>query len=298
MNGFATPTCATDGERVVAFFGRGGVHCYDSDGNPLWSRDFGDFPGAWGIGASPIILEDKVIQNCDSASPGSSFLVALDKLTGKTVWKTNRPSMPRGGWSTPILIDTESRKELILHGEHGLRGYYPESGKELWFCKGFNGRGTPSPVFGHGLLFVISGKPGDTYAVRPGGKGDVTGTHMAWHTPRKKGRNVASPILVDKYLLCASLQGYVDCYDAISGKLLWNEELDAKFSASPIAVSGLAYFLDEAGKTVVVKPGDKLEVIAQNDIGVREGETFRGSPVPAQGQILVRSDQAIYCIGK
>lgn len=298
MNGFATPTCATDGERVMAFFGRGGVHCYDLDGKSIWSRDFGEFPGSWGTGASPIILEEKVIQNCDSASPGKSFLIAMDKTTGKTIWKIERPGMPRGGWSTPILIDTESRKELILHGEHGLRGYDPMSGKELWFCKGFNGRGTPSPVLGHKLLFVVSGKPGDTYAVRPGGSGDVTSTHMAWHTPRKKGRNVSSPILVENYLLCASLQGNVDCYDAITGKQLWNERLDAAYSASPIAVSGLVYFLDETGKTAVVKPGNKLEVIAQNDIGDRDGEIFRGSPVAAEGQILVRSDRAIYCIGK
>lgn len=297
MNGFATPTCATDGERVVAFFGRGGVHCYDVDGKPLWSRDFGEFPGAWGTGASPVILQDMVVQNCDSASPGSSFLIAMEKNSGETIWKSERPGMPRGGWSTPILIDTVSRKELILHGEHGLRGYDPRSGKEIWFCKGFIGRGTPSPVLGHGLLFVVSGKTSDTYAVRPGGNGDVTRTHRAWHTPRKKGRNVSSPILVENYLLCASLQGYVDCYDAISGKLLWNEQLDAKFSGSPIAANGLVYFLAESGETVVIKPGNKLEVIAQNDIS-REGETFRSSPVPAEAQILIRSDRAIYCIGK
>jgi len=114
MNGFASATCATDGQRVVAFFGRGGIHVYDMHGKKLWSRDLGTFPGPWGTAASPIMLDDKIIQNCDAL--GESFLIALDKKTGQTVWKTARRQKPRGGWSTPLLIDAGSRKELVLGG--------------------------------------------------------------------------------------------------------------------------------------------------------------------------------------
>ncbi|NNE90106.1 MAG: PQQ-binding-like beta-propeller repeat protein, partial [Verrucomicrobiales bacterium] len=145
MNSRATPSCATDGERVVAFFGPAGIHCYDLAGNEVWSKNLGDFPGGWGIAASPIIVGDVVIQNCDATGP--SRLVALDKGTGDIVWETKREDKPRGGWSTPVLIEFKGKKELVLNGEFGVRGYDPATGEELWFCKGFNGRGAPMPDY-------------------------------------------------------------------------------------------------------------------------------------------------------
>ena len=294
MNSFATATCASDGERVVAFFGRGGIHCYDMEGKPLWSRDLGTFPGPWGTGASPVIFNDMVIQNCDAE--GESFLAALDKRTGEIVWRTDRGSRPRGGWATPILIDTDSRKELILNGEYGVRGYDPATGKEHWFCKGFNGRGTPTPAYGHGLLFVICGKPGDVYAVRPGGEGDVTETHMAWHTLRRGGRDLSSPILVGNHLFVVSMAGIATCYDSATGKQLWLERLDGEFSASPIVAGGLIYIQNEAGQTLVIKPGDALEIVAKNDLDAPEDEIFRGTIAPSAGQLFFRSDHAVYCV--
>ncbi len=296
MNSFATPTCACDGQRVVAFFGRGGIHCYDMQGTLLWSRDLGTFPGPWGSAASPIILGDMVIQNCDAAGP--SFLVALNKRTGQTIWKTDRGSQPRGGWNTPLLIDTGSRKELIVNGEHGVRGYDPATGRELWFCKSFSGRGTPVPAYADKNLYVISGLPGDIYAVRAGGTGDVTETRMVWHTPRRSGRDVPSPILVDRFLLATNMTGIGTCYDPTDGKTLWQERLVGNFTASPIAVNGLVYLQDEVGETLVIKPDDKLDIIARNSLGDRPHEIFRSTMVPSQGQLFFRSDKAVYCVGK
>ncbi|MCH5375563.1 MAG: PQQ-like beta-propeller repeat protein, partial [Planctomycetes bacterium] len=218
MNSYATPSCATDGTRVVAFFGRGGIHCYDTDGQLLWSRDLGSFPGPWGVGASPIFVGDLIVQNCDAE--GESALIALDKRSGETVWRTDRGNLPRGGWNTPILVDTPSRRELIVNGELGVNGYDPGTGRELWFCKSFNGRGTPTPAAGHGMLFVISGKAGDVYAVRPGGEGDVTASRMVWHTRRTGGRDLSSPILVDKYLFVVNMAGIASCYDCATGREL------------------------------------------------------------------------------
>ena len=296
MNGFATATCATDGERVVAFFGKGGIHCYDMTGKKLWSYDAGDFPGNWGTAASPIIVGDKVIQNCDAAGP--SVLIALNKTNGERIWQTARGKMPRGGWSTPILIDAGQRKELVLSGEFGVNGYDPDTGKDLWFCKGFSGRGTPMPIFSKGLLFVMSAKPGDTFALRPGGTSDVTASNMVWHTPREKGRVLSSPAMSRNHLLSVSQEGFANCYDASTGKVLWSERLPGRYTASPLIAGGMFYLQNEAGETLAIKPGKKLDIVATNKIGAKAGEVFRACLVPSQGQLLIRSDQAIYCIGK
>src|SRR5207237_624092 len=157
-----------------------GVHAYNVDGKPLWSRDLGRFAGPWGTAASPILVGDLVIQNCDAEE--EAFLIALDKRTGKQVWRTPRDVPERGGWSTPVLVKSGGRAELVLNGAKAVTAYDPATGKPLWFCKSFNGRGEPTATPGHGLLFMVNGLQGDFYAVRPGGEGDVTKSHMAWHT--------------------------------------------------------------------------------------------------------------------
>ena len=145
MNGWASATCCTDGERVVAFFGRGGLHCYSVEGQPLWSRtDLGPFEGPWGTAASPVMVGDLVIQNCDAQD--QAYLLAVDKRTGRTVWKTPRDVPERGGWSTPVLVNVDGRQELVLNGETAVTAYDPASGTKLWWCRSFVGRGEPTPV--------------------------------------------------------------------------------------------------------------------------------------------------------
>ena len=279
---------------MVAFFGKGGLHCYSVEGKPLWSRDLGSFPGPWGTAASPVIVGDLVIQNCDAQGEGA--LVALNKLDGKPVWRTLRPAPERGGWTTPVLIQVGDRQELVVNGERAVTGYDPVSGKELWSCKSFSGRGDPTVCPGKGLVFVVNGQPGDIYAVKPGGSGDVTKTHMAWHTPRKGGRDQPSPILVGDYLVVANMAGITTCYEAATGKALWTERLKGAFSSSPIAAGGKAYFQNEAGETFVIEPGPEAKVVAQNTLGAR-GEVFRASLTACGGQMFTRSDKALYCIG-
>ena len=295
MNGWASSTCATDGERVVAFFGKGGIHCYSVDGKPLWSRDLGSFPGPWGTSACPIIVGDLVIQNCDAVE-NAGFLIGLDKKTGKTIWQTPRPRMERGGWSTPVLIQTKGRTELVLNGEPAVKGYDPLTGKELWTCKSFAGRGEPTVAPGKDMLYVVNGLAGDIYAVRPGGNGDVTKSHIAWHTPRKGGRDQPSPILVGNYLVVANMAGLTTCYDSTSGKELWKERLNGSFTASPIAAGGLVYFLSETGETFVIEPGPKLKMVAEISLGSKM-EMFRASMAVCQGEIFVRSQTHLYRIG-
>ena len=292
MNSWATPSCVTDGERVIAFFGAGGLHCFDNEGEKVWSKQLGTFPGGWGVGASPIIFEETVIQNCDAE--GDSYLIALDRKSGSEVWRTAREAKPRGGWSTPIVIDVDGHSELILNGEFGVAAYNPNTGEPLWNCKGFNGRGTPVPVWGHGLLYVVNGKSGDVYAVRPGGRGDVTETHMAWHTDRRGGRDLPSPILVDECLVAISMSGIVTGYDAHSGEELWKERLGGNYSGSPIAAGGRIYALAEDGSVSVLKPGKSFELVAKNSVGEGAGEIFRSSPGVISNDLLIRSDSVLY----
>jgi len=297
-NGWAAATCVTDGERVYAFFGHGGgLFCYTVDGKLVWNKPLGEFKGPWGTAASPVLVGDLVIQNCDADA--DAYIIALDKKTGKQVWRTPRDNFR--GWSTPILVKTEKRDELVLNGDRGVRAYDPKTGKELWFCKSFNGRGTPTVTPSEaGLLHVVNGKPGDTYAIKPGGSGNVTKTHMAWHTRRSGGRDLPSPIAMGKYLLIANRRNAIlTCYDTKTGKELWKSRIGRpKFTATPVAYDGVALFLSESGETVVVKPGDELNIVARNKITPRDGEYFGSSITPSNGQLFLRGTRTLYCIGK
>jgi outer membrane protein assembly factor BamB len=294
MNGWASASCVTDGQIVVAFFGIGGIHGYTVDGKPLWSRDLGRFESPWGVAACPVIIDDLVVQNCDSDA--NAYLIALDKRTGKEIWRTKRPD--QRGWSTPILVNAGQRRELVLNGHTGVQAYDPATGRELWFCQSFNGRGEPTVTQAGDVLCVVNGLAGDVYSVRPGGNGNVTKTHMVWHTPRKDGRDCPSPIVVGDYVIVCSMTGIATCYSAQDGHIYWKERLPGKYSGSPIAANGLIYILNEAGKTVVIKPGPKLEVVAENELAAGPDEIFRATPTPLGGQLFMRSTSVLYCVGR
>jgi outer membrane protein assembly factor BamB len=294
MNTFASSTCVTDGERVIAFFGAGGLHCFDLDGKPLWSRELGRFPGPWGVAASPIIEGDLVIQNCDAE--GTCSVVALNKKTGEAVWTTPRADAERGGWSTPVVIDTGGRRELVLSGESGVNAYDPATGRDLWFSRSPAGRGEPAPVFAHGLLYVVCGLVGNTYALKPGGQGDVTTTHRVWEARRIGGRDQPGPAVVGDFVLISSMSGILTTYDAKSGKIHFTERLGGAVAGSPLIANGLVYFQMENGEVVVIKPGRSLEVVARNSIGSPRDEIFRAALSPINGRLYARSRGTVYCI--
>jgi len=295
LNGWASATCVTDGQVVVAFFGRGGIHAYSVDGKHLWSRDLGPFEGPWGTAACPIMVGEMVIQNCDSDE--NAYLVALDKRTGKDIWRTRRRDYR--GWSTPIVVDAGSRRELVLNGHEGVQAYDPATGRELWFCKSVVGRGEPTVTpAGEGLCVVNGLKGGEIYLVRPGGDGDVTQSRMGWHTPRRGARDTPSPIVVGDFIFVTDMDGLATCYSANDGHIYWKERLEGKHSGSPIAANGLVYITNEEGKTLVIKPGPKLETAAENKLVADKDEIFRASPTPCDGQIFIRSTTVLYCIGK
>jgi len=298
MNGWASASCVTDGEVVVAFFGVGGIHAYSVEGKPRWSHDLGKFTNlerGWGTAACPVIADQLVIQNCDADV--DAHLIAFDKRTGQEAWKTKRRD--HRGWSTPIVIDTGKRRELVLNGHEGVQAYDPASGKELWFCSSKVGRGEPTVTPVGDLLCVVNGlKGGNFYAVRPGGSGDVSETHRAWSTPRQGARDTPSPIVVGPYIIVSDMDGVATCYDGKDGHIYWQQRLNGKYSGSPIAANGLVYIMSETGVTKVIKPGPKLEVVAENPLPATASEIFRATPTPCEGQIFIRSTTMLYCIGK
>ena len=296
MNGWATPTVYADGQHVWAWFGKAGVYCYTADGKQVWSQQLGTFDtkNARGIASSLLVVDDILIVNGDSES--DPFLFGLDKATGKTVWKTDRPAAE--GYSSPFLLEAHGKKQIILNGDKFVAGYDPKTGKEFWRCKSFAGRGEPVPAVGaDGTIYVVNGLAGDVYAVRTDGAGDVTKTHMTWHTKRNEGRDQPSPLVIGDYLLVSNMKGILSCYDTKTGNELWKERLTSgDITAAPLAAGGKGYFNFENGETVVIEPGAKMKIVATNKLEPQSGELFRASLAPTTGQLLIRSDQTLYCV--
>jgi outer membrane protein assembly factor BamB len=292
MNGWASATCATDGEVVVAFFGKGGLHAYSLAGQHLWSRDLGPFEGPWGTAASPVIVGELVIQNGDSDR--DAFLEAFDRKTGKTAWRRPRPD--NRGWSTPILVQQGGREQLVLNGHTGVTAYDPATGVELWFTKNSAGRGEPTVTPSPDFLYVVCGLGGAMYALR---RPDAPNQPpVAWTAPRRGGRDLSAPIVIGDYMIVTSLNGIATCYEAKTGKEQWKERLGGQFSSSPIAIGGLAYYQNEAGQTVVIEPGPTVRIVARNSLDAGPDELFRASLTPLGGRIYSRSNTHQYCIGE
>jgi outer membrane protein assembly factor BamB len=296
MTGHAAATPVTDGRRVVAFFGNAGVVCYDRDGKRLWHHDLEQFDVELGMASSPVLCGDRVILVCDHDGDRftsfDSFLVALDVQTGKECWKTERRGLGRS-WSTPILVPGGGdRQELIVCGQDQVRGCDPETGKELWHAGGLTAWVAPSPVFGQGMIFAASGKNGPLLALRPGGTGDVTKTHVVWQQAGA-GPYVCSPLLAGDYLYVHDEQGFLACYDARTGKRQYRERLEGKFTASAAAGDGKLYVTNEDGVTFVIQAGPKFAVLAQNALD----EYTLASPAIAGKEMFLRTEHHLYCIG-
>ena len=296
MNNRASSTCATDGESVIAFFGKGGLHSLDAKtGKIVWSRDLGKFEGPWGTGASPVIVDGLVIQNCDADNESS--LMAFQLETGKTVWKTSRETIR--GWSTPVVFQTDGRKELILNGHSKVVSYNITNGDVYWECIASVGRGTPTLALTKETVISVPGRSGTMVAIRPGGAGDVSGKQEAWRVERGGGRDLPSPLVVGDYLIVTRLRpGIITCYDNRNGEQLWQQRVEGGFSSSPIAINGIVYTVTENGVTHVFKPANSFESVSKNSVDATLEETFRASPAAFDGHLLIRSDKFLYCVGQ
>jgi outer membrane protein assembly factor BamB len=297
MTGHAAATPVTDGEHVVAFFGNAGAVCYDFAGRELWRRDLGRFVTELGLASSPRLRDGKVFLVCDHDGDRfktfDSFLIALDVQTGETVWKTERPKLFRS-WSTPLVASLAGGAvELVVNGQEQLRGYDAATGKLLWQVAGMTDWVTPSPLFADGLIYATSGRDGPILAVRPGGRGDVTASHVAWRT-RGGAPYVCSPVLYRGHLVVHNEQGIVSCFAADSGQLRYRERLEGKFFASSVAGDGKIFITNDAGTTYVLKAGERFELLAKNSIAAYT----LASPAISGGQLYLRNERHLICIGR
>ncbi len=295
-NGFTSGTPSTDGERIYAYFGNFGLLCVDFDGKKVWHKSFGEMNAYHGTSCSPLLYRDKVIVYQDHRGPSKSFVVALDKKTGKQLWKTDRKE--KVGWGSPIAISVDGKGQIIVSSQKTVYAYDPADGKELWTCKGSLYEVTPTPVVGFGMVFCCSGRRGPTLAIRPTGKGDITKTHLVWKVT-KGSPFVPSPMLYQGYIyMVDDILSIITCYNAKTGDLVYRERLGSAgkhgFSASPVAVNGKIFFTNDDGETFVVASGPKFQLLHINSFGTKT----LASPALVDGKWYFRTGERLLCIGK
>jgi len=295
LNSYASSTPATDGRLVyVAFLDRNEivVAAYDFDGRQRWLARPGEFSSMHGFCSSPVLFENLVIVNGDH--DGDAYLAALDRQSGKTVWKTPRENKTRS-YCVPIIRQIDGRWQMILSGSKCVASYDPRDGSRHWIIDGPTEQFVASLVYNGELLFLTAGFPEfHILAIRPDGRGNVTDTHIAWRTT-KGCSYVPSPIVGGggKYFLLVSDGGLASCFVAATGERLWMERIGPHYSASPIEVDGLIHFLSDRGATKIVRPGPQFDLVAENELG----EDCYASPAVSRGCIFIRAEKHLYCIG-
>jgi len=291
----ASPSPVTDGQMVYAWFGTGQIVALDLNGKVVWERHLGQevapFDINWGHSSSPTLFGDTLILLCDHTP--AAYLLAVDKKTGKERWRADR-GKGRMSYTTPFVVESATGPELIVNSSQRVDAYDPRSGAFLWHVGGSNQFPIPAPTFHDGVLYMTRGyRSGPYMAVRPGGRGDVSGSHVVWEVPT--GAPYISSLVYDEGILyMASDVGAVSAIDAATGKRIWQERVDGIFSASPVAGDGKIYFVSETGETIVLKAGRAPQVLARNDLG----ERLIASPAISNGQLFIRSDGQLFAIGK
>ena len=293
---YAASTPATDGKLVYAFFGTEGLYAYDFKGKLAWKADLGKLGTVgMGTGTSPILFDNLVIVQADEENGEASFIVAVDKNTGKEAWRT--PRKVQVSWSTPVLVRTSKRAELIASGTESVISYDPATGKELWRHKGVESNAIPSPVANNEMAFIVAGFPAKiAMAIKLGQSGDLTGTPNVPWTYAKGTAYVPSPILYGDYLYLTTDRGILTCIDAKTGEVKYEGgriPIPATFTASPVAFEGKILMTSEDGDTFIVKAGPKHEILGTNSVG----EPVYASPAIADGRIFIRGEKNLYCIG-
>lgn len=290
-NSYASPTPATDGKNVFAYFGSEGLYAYDFEGSLLWKRDLGAIDAGasyddtydWGVGSSPTVYRGMVIVLADSQA--GSFLAAFDAETGEPAWRVERNMI--SSFSTPLIHESEGRVELVTNGAELMHGYDPFTGKELWRLSGSSKNTTPTPVAGRGLIFITSGyRINPIFAVRPGGD-------VAWRSERD-GSYMTTPIVYGDILYTCQNNGVLAAYRAETGERIYQHRIaSGAFSASPIASDGRLYFTSEDGDVYVVAAGPEFELLSTNPMG----EVLMATPAAAAKRLFIRGQHQLFAIG-
>jgi len=297
-NSHASATPVTDGRRVYASFGNKGLIAVDLSGRVAWHVSLGTFDNYHGTAGSPLLYKDRLILFQDHAggSKGGAFVAAIDLETGSTRWRTSRRATV--GWGTPVAIRVGDHDEIVVSGQREVVSYDPDTGAEIWSCEGNTYEVIPTPVVGHGLIFCSSGRAGPTLAIRPGGRGDVSASHVAWSSPRGSPF-VPSPLLYGNALyLVNDMTSIATSLRATTGEVVWQGRLGLArregFSASPVGVDGKVFFTNDDGETFVVRAGPAFEVIRVNRLGAQ----VLASPALVDRTWYFRTSRELLAIGQ
>jgi outer membrane protein assembly factor BamB len=309
-NPFGSPTPVTDGERVIAWFGSAGLFCFDINGKELWRRDLGKQDHIWGYGSSPVMHGDLCFLHF---GPGErSFLIAVEKKTGKTAWQVDLPQIdpprrndgfagkqgqPLGSWSTPLIVKTGKRTELILSVTSELRGFEPATGKELWKTDGLSPLVYTSVMAGEGVVMATGGFGGSTVAVKMGGSGDLSGEKL-WHVPKEKKNRISTGVISQGHVFLCNMDGVAQCIELKTGKDKWLERLrptgaSGEIWGSTLLVGDNVFVVNQSGDTLVFKANpEKFEVVSTNPLKEHSNST----PAISNGELFIRTYQALWCI--
>ncbi len=296
-NPYCSASPVTDGERVIVFHGSAGVVSYDLNGIEAWRKDLGELRHIWGNASSPVLHGDRILLNC---GPGPrTFLTAIDKQTGETVWKVDIPGgLEDGGgekwtgsWATPIILRSGDRDEVVIGFPHRLHGYDARTGEVVWSSGGLGRLVYSSPVAGEGAIVALSGFMGPPIAVRAGGKGDVTATHQLWRRDRAP-QEIGSGVIADGRLYLVDESGAGECIELLTGKTIWRERVGGHTWSSLVLAEGRIFSIDQAGECTVFRASPTFEVIAKNPVG----ERTRASIAVSDGEVFIRTYNHLWCI--
>jgi outer membrane protein assembly factor BamB len=295
-NSYASGTPATDGKRVYVTFRVGdkiivAAHDFDS-GKQIWLVRPGTHKGEWGFNNEPVLYKDKVI--VDGDSKGDSFLVALSRVDGKTLWRKSRTN--KGiSYSAPLIREMAGRIQLIQCGDRSVTSFDPDTGEQIWTVDGPSQEFVSSPIYSEkaGLIFVSSSWPKQIiFAIRPDGRGNVTETHVVW-SDRKGAPYVPSMIIADDFLLSVNRAGVAFCHEAATGKILWQQKL-GRHHASAVLINGQVFLINDDGQINVIRPGRNFERVASYELG----ESCYASPAISDGRVFLRGFEHLFCIGR
>jgi len=314
----------TDGQRVIAWFGSAGVFCYDFAGRELWHRDLGRQMHQWGYASSPVLYKDLCFLNF---GPGDrSFVIALDKRTGRTLWQFDIPviastvnrqelggpdpsaggaasvklSEIAGSWATPLIVPASGHDELVVALPLRLMAFAPQTGQELWNCEGPNIGAYSSPFYGEGFVgYAGGGFRNNLMVVRPGGHGDVTKSNRLWLQPLANSQgHLGAGVIFRGHIYLVNTAGIAECFELKSGKTIWTERLTGTGGSggswsSPVRVGDLLYVPNRNADVFILKANPKFELLAVNSIG---GEPMSASLAVADGNIFLRTKKNLWCI--
>ncbi len=289
-HGYAAQTPATDGKHLYVFFGKSGVFKFDLNGEQIWQTSVGTKLNGWGCGTSPVLYKNLVIVN---ASVESGSLVAIDKTTGKEVW---RAAGMKSSWNTPHLVDAPNgKRELAVSIKGFILGFDPETGKELWRCEGILDYICPSIISHKGILYALGGRRSMTIAIRSGGRGNVSSTHKLWQA--EVGANVSSPVVHDGHLYWVSDRNKTAyCLSLADGSIKYEQDVKFQPYASTLLADGRLYVVTRYDGALVLAAKPQFEQLAHNELA--DESVFNASPIVCNGNLILRSDQNMYCFGK